>query len=174
MRSVGYIFVIVMGLTTVLGFTNSAEAKGFRHLIEGGLELSSLKIKPDGGGSVDSSNFDLQVNYWHRTSSRLYFVGNFQFADRDFGADTYLFAGGAAYNMASNARGDFEIGPGFRFGLTSLEDDSGFLFGPYHFVRNFLEGSRTFITFELGYTFAFLDDVDYRGFISTVALGIAF
>jgi hypothetical protein len=171
---VGYIFAILMGLTTVFGLTNKAEAKGFKHLIEGGLELSSLKIKGNGGGTQNSSNFDLRVNYWHRTSARLYLVGNLQFSDRDLGADTYLFAGGAAYNMASNARGDFEIGPGFRFGLTSLEDESGFLFGPYLFVRNFLNGSRTFITFELGYTFAFLDDIDYRGFISTVALGVAF
>lgn len=161
-------------LFILFGLSNVSFAKSHRNLLEGGLELESLKIKGENGGSSSSSNFALNINYWHRYKPKLYLVGNLQFVESDLAGDSHLFAGGAAYNWAGNSRGDFEIGPGFRFGLTSINNDDGFLFGPYLFVRNFLSGSRAFITFELGYTFAFLDDVDYRGFISSVALGISF
>lgn len=152
-------------------FSISTNAKNYRHLIEGAFELSSLKFDNNRGSS---SSFDINVNYWHKYSRKLYLVGNFEFIDDDLRGDGHLFAGGAAYNMADNTGGDFEIGPGFRFGLISLGDESGFLFGPYLFVRNYFRGTRAFINFELSYNFAFMDDTDFRGFVSTVALGIAF
>lgn len=165
--------IISLLLFIVLGSGFSAQAKGFKHLIEGGFELSSLRFSPDNGSSYNDSSFTLKVNYWHKHSSKIYLVGNFEFTDSDRG-DGHLFAGGAAYNMAKDLGGDFEIGPGFRFGLASFADNDGILFGPNLFIRNFFDGTRAFITFQLGYEFAFLDNVDFRGFISTVALGVAF
>lgn len=166
-----------VGVMCMLGvltfFSNVSFAKGYKHLVEGGFELSSLKVKGAGGGSSTATNLDLHINYWHRYSSKLYIVGNLKLIDADFGLDRHLFAGGVAYNMASNPRGNFEIGPGGKFGLVSYEDDDGFMFAPYLFVRNYLDGTKAFLTFELAYEFAFMDDIDYRGFVSTISLGLA-
>lgn len=157
----------------LFGFSSVSFAKGYRNLIEGGFELSSLKVKPNNGGSSSATNLNIHVNYWHKTSSKLYIVGNFKLMDQDFGLDSHLFAGGVAYNMSSNPKGNLEMGPGGKIGLVSYAEDDGFMFAPYFFVRNYIDGTRAFFTFELAYEFAFMDDVDYRGFVSTLSLGIA-